>query len=379
MRLRPANATITDIDKNTYSVSFYVEGETNVATGSAADGDLKLFSILGIQWNDMTKSGFKAGDLQNIQLLTVNDGCNSFGSVCASSIVQTASKSSASGPSADALVYNKAKSRLDIGTDSASDAWGAATFYCGDKNLKISDLSAKDIKIVYTFKKSASSDPNNWYDVLSGHTAAFYLGGNTITSSTNIFWSPMPADVKNQYVTFTEKTQSLNGYGKSSKGEVCTPGSDQLGTSDALSSIGQGIDGGFPSGGTYSDHWYTKCTTTFTFPAYNCRVCGKGCPTGQCDSVDGGCSVAWAGAVSLKFPAKHFVCCGSDAGSAAWQEGVACTTGEKQARYDCDRSQTCAQKCDAAGYGSPVFFECDQWSGQTVDCDVCSCNSPKPA
>lgn len=392
MRMRPTNATITDLGTS-YSVSFYIQGETNVKAGSSDDGTIEFFSVLGSQWDDMSKVGFKKKDFKSAELQVVDHGCDSFEKPCNSQIASGATGPSAGGPSADALVYNKAQSRLDMagGADGSTDAWGVAMFYCNgaDVDLKVSDLASKDLRVVYTFYKSESSSPNYWYDLNSEKQIAFYIGGmpfkvGIVTpgnppSNANLYWSPPLPGVPNLYTTFTEKVQSLGNDGKSSKGDYCTAGKNEIGTADALASIADGTDNGFPNN-PVMPNWNIRCSvfgTDYNFPWANCRKCGKGCPSGICDDVSGSCSIAWSGAVSIKFPPKKFVCCGTP-DSATWQEGIICAVGTNQGESctNAGITTTCAQKCTDAGYGSPVFNGCRPSEGHTTDCDYCECLSP---
>jgi hypothetical protein len=339
MRLRPTNASINDLG-STYTISFYLQGETNV--GTSADGPLTFTIMTGISWDDMTKVGFQKQDFQGVEVQSVASGCNSLdSSACA--------YTSAGAVTSHVINYFSVPKALGWADaqSATSNSWGAMALYAG--NLKISDLASRDLRIVYTFNKNSVSDPNNWYSP-TGTPALFVVGGQGATA--NFYWGSYPSGLKNNNAQFSEKTQTAQ---IGSQAMTCTSGSS---TSDALYSL------------------YNIPATPNGQP---CMTCGKGCPKGICGfGTTGGCSIGWSGSVSIKFQPKKYVCCGTPS-SATWQEGTICTVGGTNQLNSCTNAgitTTCAQKCTNAGYGTPVFNECRPSEGHTTDCDYCECLSP---
>ena len=334
MRLRPTNASINDLG-STYTVSFYLQGETNV--GTSADGPLTFTIMTGISWDDMTKVGFQKQDFQGVEVQSVARGCNSLdSSACA--------YTSAGAVTSHVINYFSAPKELGWADaqSATSNSWGAMALYAG--NLKISDLASKDLRIVYTFKKSAVSNPNNWYSP-TGTPVLFVVGGQG--ANAYFHWGSYPSGLKNSNAQFSEKTQTAQ---IGSQAMTCTSGSS---TSDALYSLSNipAMPNGQP-----------------------CMTCGKGCPKGICGfGTTGGCSIGWSGAVSINFPPKNFVCC---SGSTSWKEGTTCPS-EKLPDSSCQPT-SCALQCIAAGYSNPWFDTCREY-GQDPNgplCYVCQCRSP---
>ena len=398
MRLRPIDAAIVDdAANNIYKLSFYVQGESNIQPNDANGNDqpLSVFAAFGRSWNDISQSGFLSSDFAGTEALLVTRGCNKLDGSCTGTPMATAG----SKDGASLLQYNSQGPWLLglSGTTNPVSVWGGVTFI-SDPNLKPSTLTGtngKDLIITFKFKKGGSFDPTQWYQ--SGTSGiAFYIGGSVSQGKANIYWSPPPSTISDKYVTFTAKTQPLNTWGSPSRENndisqtdgYCTPGNKPLadstgsgvgyaGSSDGLVDLAAGSDPGFPSFWRALGQWHEQLWIAYipSIPAANCRICGKGCPTGLCDNVDGSCSVAWAGAVSIRFQPKNYVCC--NLGSAyAWQEGSSCQPGTLVDASACNPS-TCTAKCTAEGYGVPSYDYCTDPNHRSGPlCLVCQCLAP---
>jgi hypothetical protein len=378
IRLRPENMSITS-DGSFYKVSFYMGGETNIAKSldPQKDPSLYLYAAFGKSWNDMSATGFKKQDFAGVEMSLVPSGCGKLDGSCSATAI--------TGPTGDALIWKHGTDLIgntyswlmtNRYADGATDCWGVVAFNCGG-DLHASTLADNDLIITYKFEKNASFEPSKWYDLTGDTQAAFYIGGAPVPGSANIYWSPNAATA-NTNAKFYEKAQTLNYGGRTEKGGYCTPGGSSVLSSDALVGITTGSDVNFPGAPSPVFNWEQRCQNAgymFSFPAENCMKCGKGCPTGLCDDTDGSCSVAWAGAVSLKFPPKSFVCC---SGSKDWQEGNACPSGQTKVAESQCKPNSCAGQCTEAGYKNPVFDTCtDPVQGASgPNCKVCQCLSP---
>jgi len=394
MRLRPADAAVTSAG-STYTVSFYLQGETNVGTatktldGRLEDGPIVFTAAMGISWNNVQQVGFQKKDLVKIEVQSVPHGCNSADpSACTSRIVG----STGAGTVTSRVIYYDSVAKAlqwSAAQPSGSNSWGveaicpAPASGVATCNFKISDLATSDLRVVYTFNKNSVvnpqtgrpvSDPSNWYSP-TNTVALFVAGGQG--SGANFHWGSYPSGLKNENAQFSEKTQAVQMVDQA---KTCTAGSS---ASDALWAF---VNPQRP------------IPTTLNGLSYN--TCGLGCPGGLCGFnnplfIAG--SIGWSGAVSIKFPPKTFVCCMQTSGSASWQAGSTCTAGSVKTTED-NCNPPCADvldpysgiivkrgQCSVAGYGSAGYRSCRDPSDPCstdmntdtceAECYLCSCSS----